>query len=39
MPAPSGQHGLRRSMVIADVPTVEEAVRVLQTIMKPNNHE
>ena len=39
MPAPSGQHGLRRSMVIADVPTVEEAVRVLQTIMKPNNNE
>ena len=31
-PAPSGQRGLRRSMVIADVPTVEEAVRVLQTI-------
>ncbi|MBO4464735.1 MAG: transcription-repair coupling factor [Prevotella sp.] len=37
MPAPSGQRGLRRSMVIADVPTVEEAVRVLQTIMKPSN--
>ena len=36
MPAPSGQRGLRRSMVIADVPTVEEAVRVLQTIAKPN---
>ena len=38
MPAPSGQRGLRRSMVIADVPTVEEAVRVLQTIAKPNNN-
>ena len=36
MPAPSGQRGLRRSMVIADVPTVEEAVCVLQTIAKPN---
>ena len=38
MPAPSGQRGLRRSMVIADVPTVEEAVRVLQTIAKPNKN-
>ncbi|MCR4959197.1 MAG: transcription-repair coupling factor [Prevotella sp.] len=38
MPAPSGQRGMRRSMVIADVPTVEEAVRVLQTIRKPDNH-
>ena len=38
-PASSGQRGLRRSMVIADVPTVEEAVHVLQTIAKQDNHE
>ena len=38
MPAPSGQRGMRRSMVIADVPTVEEAVCVLQTITQNNIH-
>ena len=38
MPAPSGQRGMRRSMVIIDVPTVEEAVRVLLTIAKQDNN-
>ena len=36
-PAPSGHKGLRRSMTVNDVPTVEEAVRVLQTIANKTN--